>query len=578
MEYLKSLQNILKRKEQLLLIAILSVQFLVCLWLLDKRWINPDEGAHTMDGRLVLSGLIPEVDYGSRQVLYVYIIALFLKVFGVGYLGARILPLISTIGVSLLVFFISKRLFNQKVALLACGIYAFLPLAIVESTIVKTEPLTTLLSCTGMYLVISGTKSEKKASLFFFLSGVFISLAYYVRESSLAILVSIFLFFFINYWKRVRLLFKNYGIVLSGYICVCLIIFAYYSQFMNLSQIGHDSINPLHIVLESLQNISTSSLTQLEAPTHSLDFSVRSGSWNPTDYYLNLTLLTNSFLFVGFIFSLFILSYSLLTKRDNGEFKKLVLPFSLLYSWLFSLTLFYSYWTFNRGFFIQYFEEFLPPLSILLAFSIIYMVNKFELERNLGKAIVTMLLCLLIVFFFNRFSDFHIRSFIYFLITTFIMAFFYFSSYLRQRRWLYGLLAFGIIILIVLVNLLYTALHLIKFLPYLILSILVFLVAFIALLKRDFNRGLSFISFSLLLSSFILSFAISGRNMGIDFDNVWSPETVREASDYIKANSKENDEVISGAVIWELESDRKPFMNQTHPLGYESGIADDWRV
>lgn len=556
-----------------LLIAIIGIQFLVCLWLLDKRWINPDEGAHIMDGRLVLSGFVPEVDYDSRQVLYVYIIALFLKVFGVGYLGARILPLISTMGVSLLVFFISKRLFNQKVALLASGIYAFLPLVIMESTIVKTEPLTTLLSCAGIYFVISGVKNERRAAIFFFLSGVFVSLAYYVRESSLAILISIFLFFVVTYWKIVRSLLKNYGIVLSGYVCVCLIIFAYYSHFMNPYRIWHSSINPLHIVLESLQSISSSSLIRLEVPTHSLDFSGRSESWNPTLYYLNLTLLTHSFLFIGFIFSVFILVYSLLTKEDNGSFKKLFLPFSLLYSWLFSLTLFYSYWTFNRGFFIQYFEEFLPPLSILLAFSIIYLVNNLGLQKNLGRAIASVSVCLLVVFFFNKFSDFHIKSIVYFLITAFVLAFLYFSPHIGPRRWLYGLLVIGII-LIVLVSPLYAALHLIKFLPYLILSILMFLVALTALLKRDFNRGLSFISFFIIISSFVSSFAISGLNMGIDFDNVWSPETVREASNYIKANSKENDEIISGAIIWELESNRKPFMNQTHPLGYESGISD----
>jgi hypothetical protein len=52
-------------------IAILLVVFLASfalrLWLLDKRWVNPDEGAHLMDAVLVLDGKMPIQDFGSRQ-------------------------------------------------------------------------------------------------------------------------------------------------------------------------------------------------------------------------------------------------------------------------------------------------------------------------------------------------------------------------------------------------------------------------------------------------------------------------------------------------------------------------------
>lgn len=562
------------QKRYLFLLAILTIGFLIRFWLLDKRWINPDEGAHIMDGRLILDGLVPQVDYGSRQVIYAYIIGLILRVFGVSYISARFLPLVSTMGISLLVFFISRKLFDAKVALLASAIYTFLPLSVVESDIVKTEPLTTLLSCMGIYLVILGVWGEKRAPIHFFLSGIFFSLAYYVRESSLAIPVAILLFFAFTYWKRVWLLLKNYGIVLGGYICVCLIIFIYYARFMTISQIWGTPINPFRIILHSIQNIFSSFLPPAVAATHRLDFSGESKSWNLTVSYLNLTLSTHSFLLIGFIFSLFIWAYSLLTKRDDGDFKKLSLPFSLLYSWLFSLALFYAYWTLSRGFFIQYFEEFLPPLAIILAFVIIYSLSKLELEKNLGRNIAIITLSLFVVFALNReFPGFHIKGVMYLLATASAMAFFYFSPRFRLQRWLYALIFTGVISLFLLKPV-YLGPYFIKVLPYLLLPILVCLVVFTASDSR-LKRGFSFVVFSLLVSSFVLSFAISGRNMGVDFDNVWSPETVREASDYIKVNSRENDEIMSGAVIWELESNRKPFMNQTHPLGYESGMSEE---
>ena len=40
-------------------------------------------------------------------------------------------------------------------------------------------------------------------------------------------------------------------------------------------------------------------------------------------------------------------------------------------------------------------------------------------------------------------------------------------------------------------------------------------------------------------------------------------------------NARDNDQVMSGALIWEFESDRRPFMYQTHPLAYRPGISKE---
>jgi 4-amino-4-deoxy-L-arabinose transferase-like glycosyltransferase len=59
------------------------------------------------------------------------------------------------------------------------------------------------------------------------------------------------------------------------------------------------------------------------------------------------------------------------------------------------------------------------------------------------------------------------------------------------------------------------------------------------------------------------------------FECVWSPETVGVVSEYIKLHSNENDVVLSGAMVWTLESNRKPFMNTSHPLAFLRGMTDD---
>jgi len=59
------------------------------------------------------------------------------------------------------------------------------------------------------------------------------------------------------------------------------------------------------------------------------------------------------------------------------------------------------------------------------------------------------------------------------------------------------------------------------------------------------------------------------------FDCVWSPETVDDISQYMELHTDEGDVVMSGAMIWTLETNTKPFMNITHPLGCLRKMSDD---
>jgi len=106
-----------------------------------------------MDAVLALDGMIPEVDYSSRQPLYTYALAGTFKLFGINYVSGRILPLTCSMLVGFLIFLIARLLFDEKVALLSAAIYWMLPLELMNSVIVKTEPLVTLLICLSLYTV-----------------------------------------------------------------------------------------------------------------------------------------------------------------------------------------------------------------------------------------------------------------------------------------------------------------------------------------------------------------------------------------------------------------------------------------
>ena len=172
-------------KSYVLLFIIALISVVIRLWLLDKRWINPDEGAHLMDAVFVLDGKIPHVDFKSRQPLYIYAIAGFLKLFGGNYLSGRLLPLTCSVLTGLAVFLLARELFDVKVALLSSAIYWMLPLELINSVVVKTEPLVVLLTCVSFYAMVRSLRHSRQPWLI--VAGSVAAMAFYARQSALII-------------------------------------------------------------------------------------------------------------------------------------------------------------------------------------------------------------------------------------------------------------------------------------------------------------------------------------------------------------------------------------------------------
>src|SRR5262245_48821679 len=155
----------------LVLLAVCVVSLSIRLWLLDKRWINADEGPHLMDAVLVLDGKVPQVDFASKGLFYVYSIAVFLSLFGRSYVSGRLLPVTCSLLVGMVIFLLATELFDRKVGLLSSVTYWILPFEITQSSVVKTEPLVALLSCMAVYGVARFSRRGQGAWLF--IAGLF---------------------------------------------------------------------------------------------------------------------------------------------------------------------------------------------------------------------------------------------------------------------------------------------------------------------------------------------------------------------------------------------------------------------
>src|SRR5512146_89092 len=209
-----------RRAEVRWLIGILGLSLVLRLALVPGRWINPDEGAHLMDGRLALDGLLPFLDFGSRQIAYTYVLAGLLRLTHDGYAGVRFGLATLTVANVGLVYLIARRLFDGRVALAAALLYALQPLAIIWAPIVHTEPVTIFPTCLGIYLLIRHFHRPGDR-LFLLLAGASLSLAYYVRESSLGVTAAVVVALTAASWGTPALLLRRYGLLGLGFLIPC---------------------------------------------------------------------------------------------------------------------------------------------------------------------------------------------------------------------------------------------------------------------------------------------------------------------------------------------------------------------
>lgn len=460
----RKIDNLFETKTYHVLFIVLTISLLIRLLFLPERWINPDEGAHLYDAKFILDGKIPFVDYESRMPVYVYTLAAFLKVFGVSYLAGRLMPLFSNIGIGILVFLIGNKLFNsRKVALLASAIYLFSPHTILWSVVVKTELLETLFVTIGMFLLLTYIKLKKEKYNIIFFSGVFIALGYYVRESAImvfiaALLINIYIYRFDTYK-----LFKTNGVMLLGFLTVICLIFVYFSSFMGLTATWESSLNPLNTVKDPIQKI----IGVISEDTIGENPLSAQADYADTIWDWFMVLLLNSFLVFGTVlFFLIFLFYFMKNKFYTIDYNSKIL-FIFLSLWTLFMMLFYIYYSIKRSFFTPYFGEVLPPLSLIMAYIVVYL-----------------------------------------------------ASAVKSRA--------------------------------------------------VFTRTAALICTIIIMASFISSLTL----INTSFECVWSPETVEEVSQYIKLQSDKEDVVLSGAMIWTLESNTKPFMNVTHPLAFMDHMTD----
>jgi 4-amino-4-deoxy-L-arabinose transferase-like glycosyltransferase len=540
-----------------LFVLFLLISLAIRIWLLDGRWINPDEGAHLMDGFLTLKGYVPEIDFIARQPFYVFVNALWLKLWGVNYLAGRLLPMTLSLLTAMLVYVIARKLYNERIALLAFIIYLMLPLEIMNSVIVKTEPLANFLSCLSILLLVKFAEGQRK--MFLALSGMVAALGYYTRESTMVL--PILAIFFIIATREHSIADTSYslGAYLLGYGLVVVAFLSFYAQFLGFNELVSGNLNPIGFVLGALKKFAA--LVELGG-NESASGGVTEVVGTKTRYsfhYLKWTVYLHSFLFLGVAWAAVRIFYPLGSKAEEG--KRFRNGYLLLVSWLALLTAAYMYHYKTFGYYIDYFREFLPFVSILFAAFLYETIFAESSDKSLLYSVILTAFGLAVIFLVEK-SLFNMPKGLQIVGTIGAVAV---VMILRSKKMKSSKIL--IITSMIALALFYLASRNFgwgsKNPILLAAAAAMVIIAFFSIANRW-----RFLNIAVILGLMVLSTSFAGNVMGLSYDSIWSISAVKKISDVIAAHSEADDEVLSGAVIWELEANRLPFERISHPLAY----------
>jgi len=515
----------MKKKHCIALLVIAVFSLVMRIWLLDHRWINADEGAHMMDAVLTLEGKVPNVDFASRQPVYTWSLATAFKIMGGGYFAGRALVMLLSLLVSLPIFFLARSIYDDRIACLATALYLLLPLEILNSVIVKTEPLSMIIVSLSFLSVIRSTEGHKPVWLI--VAGVLAATGYYVRQSALVVPPSVVLFLALYGDVNAAGRLKHILFFITGYVLTVTLVFLFYLQFLGLTELMRSDLNPLIFVVKPFERLFSLWGSSSGAVSVSADQLPAAGQDQYRLYlkYIKQAFSMHLFLCTGMLVSALQGAHKVFIQKQAGFRDSLSI---LLYFWVCLLALAYAYYFGTRGFYIDYFREFFPPLVILFSaglYSSCSAVTKGE--DGIRFSAVMGGIAVVVFFTMAKFKG---------IIPTkgVMLGFMVIYMFWMFRKWksrtigshaLTAIMAIGLIVVI-------------------------------------FGHNLSYMA----------------NRLNLRYDSNWSPTAVKKTAAYIRNNTSADETIMSGAVIWELQARRKPVAQVSHPLELEFKIPEARRI
>jgi hypothetical protein len=456
----------------------------------------------------------------------------------------------------LVVFATARRLFDGRAAVFATAAYAFFPLSVLWSANIHMQPLAMLPTGLGFFFLAGtlGARPNRAAAL----AGLCFGLSFYVRESALAAAAAAVLFIVATAagWRdRAR----RIGALAAGFLVVGGIFVAGYSLVLTPSQLWDGPLNPLALPLRALQGLQTG-----VGPAESVQ--VPEAAPGRLEQQSVVRALANArlmgalglFLFVGLAATLRGMRPA--AWRAAGE-RREAAGFLLLWLWFGLLALAYGYWAFTLGFYPQYFTELVPPLAIAFGVAVPRAVERWAGRPLPAWLWVTAGLVLAASFAAGRAIE--LSTLVYLTTPALLLAL---GVAVVARRGGAAMVALGMLAAVIGVG----------FLPAMpgataikgAAGFTALAVAVVAVRQAGRPASLDFLVMTLAAGAAVLSMQRAGRVLSVSYQCVWPPDLLEPVATLIRQQSRPDETVMSGAVVWAFEAGRRPFLLISHPLKF----------
>ena len=196
--------------------------------------------------REVLKGNFSQLTFDPKNYFYFYnfqvgftlYIALIMKLFGTKLIFLKIIEILILSLSNLLIYLIISKLYSKKIGMISSIIYSTLLFNIAGSSIINNQHSSMLFILLSIYFLIKNNKSSK------IICGIFVAIAYILRQSSIIFLIA---YICIYIWKLLKNYFKNYKIQILNILLIIVSFFAF-------TKIYDYSLKTLKIVPNSALN------------------------------------------------------------------------------------------------------------------------------------------------------------------------------------------------------------------------------------------------------------------------------------------------------------------------------------
>lgn len=222
----------MNRINKILLVIFLLLGFFLRFWHLENTDFSADEGHYSYDAFQFYKGnpgMVPRyhpANHGHEHIghpfLAPYFISVSYEIFKPSIYASRLVSAISGFLTIILIFLISRKIFNEKTALIAMIIYSVFPLSVIYTRTVYLDSLLTFLIAVFLFLYLQF--NEKKKCFLAISLGIVLALIMLTKLDGPLMLIFLFLaLIIIKEPKKIKNEMFFYLLFLASFIIVFII-------------------------------------------------------------------------------------------------------------------------------------------------------------------------------------------------------------------------------------------------------------------------------------------------------------------------------------------------------------------